>query len=277
MQYETIEVAPLTSNIGAEISGVNLAEPLGNQAFAEIHDALMAYQVIFFRDQVMTWDEHKAFGRRFGELHVHPTAPSPDGHPEILTIRGDAESKRVAGQRWHSDVSCDEAPPMGSILHLHEVPASGGDTMFASMYAAYDALSDDMKSFLGGLRAWHESEHVHGKRYGHKGGARDGAANPFPKALHPIVCTHPVTGRKGLFVNVNFTTRIEGLTEAESDAVLGFLYRHVETPEFHCRFQWRANSVAFWDNRCTLHRSVWDYFPQTRHGYRVTVQGERPV
>jgi taurine dioxygenase len=277
MPYEKIKVSPLSPMIGAEIFGVNIAEPLGNQTFAEIHDALMEHQVIFFRDQVMDWDQHKEFGRRFGELHVHPTAPSPEGHPEILTIRGDADSKQVAGQHWHSDVSCDEEPPMGSILHLHEVPGVGGDTMFASMYAAYDALSDTMKAFLDGLGAWHESEHVHGKRYGHKGGMRDGEETPYPKALHPIVCTHPVTGRKGLFVNCNFTTRIEGLSKGESDAVLGFLYRHIETPEFHCRFKWRENSVAFWDNRCAQHRSVWDYFPQTRHGYRVTVQGDRPA
>ena len=277
MTYETIEVAPLSPAIGAEISGVDLAEPLGNQAFAEIHDALMAHQVIFFRDQVMDWEQHKAFGRRFGELHVHPTAPSPEGHPEILTIRGDAKSKRVAGQHWHSDVSCDEEPPMGSILHLHEVPEPGGDTMFASMYAAYEALSEPMKEFLDGKKAWHESEHVHGQRYGHKGGMRDGEENPFPKALHPIVRTHPVTGRKALFVNCNFTTRIEGLRKTESDAILQMLYRHIETPEFHCRFKWRPNSVAFWDNRSAQHRSVWDYYPQTRHGYRVTVQGDRPV
>ena len=277
MAYEIIEVAPLSPNIGAEIFGVDLSQPLGNRAFSEIHDALMEHQVIFFRDQMMDWDQHKTFGRRFGELHVHPTAPSPEGHPEILNIRGDANSKQVAGQHWHSDVSCDAEPPMGSILHLHEVPVPGGDTMFASMYAAYEALSDTMKSFLDGKQAWHESEHVHGKRYGHKGGVRDGGENPYPKSLHPIVRTHPVTGRKALFVNCNFTTRIEGLKATESAAILEILYRHIETPEFHCRFPWRNNSVAFWDNRCAQHKALWDYYPQTRHGFRVTVQGDKPV
>ncbi len=277
MSYETIEVAPLSANIGAEISGVDLSQRLGNQTFSEIHDALMEHQVIFFRDQLMDWEQHKAFGRRFGELHVHPTAPSPEGHPEILTIRGDAKSKRVAGKHWHTDVSCDEEPPMGSILHLHEVPVPGGDTMFASMYAAYEALSDSMKEFLADKCAWHESEHVHGKRYGHKGGMRDGDESPFPKALHPIVRTHPVTGKKALYVNANFTTLIEGLTEKESDVILGMLCDHIDTPEFHCRFAWRDNSVAFWDNRCTQHKALWDYYPKTRHGYRVTVQGDRPV
>ena len=225
----------------------------------------------------MDWEQHKAFGRRFGELHVHPTAPTPEGHPEILTIRGDANSKHVAGQHWHSDVSCDVEPPMGSILHLHEVPVPGGDTMFASMYAAYDALSDTMKAFLDGKQAWHESEHVHGKRYGHQGGARDGGQNLYPKARHPVVRTHPVTGRKALFVNSNFSTQIEGLKQIESEAILGMLYRHIEMPEFHCRFSWRDNSIAFWDNRCAQHKALWDYYPKTRHGYRVTVQGDRPV
>ena len=276
MSYETIAVEPISPVVGAEISGVDLAEPLGNQTFAEIHDALMEHQVVFFRDQVMTLEQHKAFGRRFGELHIHPAAPGPDGHPEILVIHADEKSKRVAGQGWHTDVSCDEEPPMGSILHLHKVPGTGGDTMFASMYAAYDALSESMKDFLVGLHARHESRHVHGGRYGLKVKLRDGE-DTYPEAVHPIVRTHPVTGRKGLYVNSGFTTRIEGLTSRESRSLLGFLYEHMATPEFQCRFHWRDNSVAFWDNRCVQHRALWDYFPAVRHGYRVTVQGDRPV
>lgn len=276
MSYETIEVEPISPIIGAEISGVDLAKPLGNQTFAEIHDALMKHQVVFFRDQVMTLDQHKAFGRRFGELHIHPAAPGPEGHPEILVIHADEKSKRVAGQGWHTDVSCDEEPPMGSILHLHEVPGTGGDTMFASMYAAYDALSESMQAFLGGLKARHESRHVHGGRYEYKGKLRDGE-DVYPEAVHPIVRTHPVTGRKSLYVNSGFTTRIEGLTSRESRALLDFLFEHIQTPEFQCRFHWRDNSVAFWDNRCVQHRALWDYFPAVRHGYRVTVQGDRPV
>ena len=276
MTYETIVVEPISPVVGAEIFGVDLAEPLGNQTFAEIHDALMEHQVVFFRDQVMTLEQHKAFGRRFGELHIHPAAPGPKGHPEVLVIHADEKSKRIAGQGWHTDVSCDEEPPMGSILHLHEVPGTGGDTMFASMYAAYDALSDSMKDFLGGLQARHESRHVHGGRYEYKGKLRDGE-DVYPEAVHPVVRTHPVAGRKGLYVNSGFTTRIEGLTSRESRALLGFLFEHMETPEFQCRFHWRDNSVAFWDNRCVQHRALWDYFPAVRHGYRVTVQGDRPV
>jgi taurine dioxygenase len=276
MPYENIVVEPISPVVGAEISGVDLAEPLGNRTFTQIHDALMEYQVVFFRDQHMTLEQHKAFGRRFGELHIHPAAPGPEGHPEILVIHADETSKRVAGQGWHTDVSCDAAPPMGSILHLHDVPGTGGDTMFASMYAAYDALSESMRDFLGGLQARHESRHVHGGRYGYKGKLRDGE-DAYPEAVHPVVRTHPVTGRKGLYVNAGFTTRIEGLTLGESRALLDFLFEHIKTPEFQCRFHWRNNSVAFWDNRCVQHRALWDYFPATRHGYRVTVQGDRPV
>jgi taurine dioxygenase len=277
MSYDTIEVAPLSPVIGAEISGVNLAEPLGNQTFAEIHDALMTHQVVFFRDQELTLDQHKAFGRLFGELHIHPAMPGPEGHPEILVIHTDENSKYAAGNGWHTDVSADEEPPMGSILHLHEVPEVGGDTMFASMYAAYDALSDTMKEFLGGLTARHESEHVHSRGYvSRKGRLRDGE-NAYPAASHPIVRTHPVTGRKCIFVNSGFTTRIEGLATGESRALLDFLYEHIATPEFQCRFNWRNNSVAFWDNRCVQHRSVWDYAPRVRSGHRVTVKGDRPI
>ena len=270
--YQTIDVNPISPHIGAEISGANLAEPLGNQMFQEVHDALIENQVIFFRDQQMTLDQHKDFGRRFGALHIHPAAPSPQGHPEILVIHADENSKRVAGEGWHSDVSADKEPPLGSILHLHEVPSPGGDTMFASMYAAYEALSQPVKDLIAKLKAWHDSEHVHRGRY-EKEQLRDGE---YPRSLHPVVRTHPVSGRKGLYVNRGFTTHIEGLTRIESDGLLQMLYKQAEKPEFQCRFAWRDNSVAFWDNRCVQHKALWDYFPQVRHGYRVTVAGDRP-
>ncbi|NKB55129.1 MAG: taurine dioxygenase [Alphaproteobacteria bacterium] len=276
MSYERIAVTPLSPVIGAEVEGVDLAQPLGNQMFQEIHDALITHQVIFFRDQTMTLEQHKAFGRRFGELHIHPAAPAPEGHPEVVTIHADENSTEVSGgQQWHTDVSADVAPPMGSILHLHQVPEPGGDTLFASMYAAYEALSDEMKSLLSGLKAWHSSEKRHKARYGHRGELRDGV-DTYPKALQPIVRTHPVTGKKALFVNTVFTTHIEGLKKNESDAILNMLYDHIATPEFSCRFRWRENSVAFWDNRCTQHRALWDYYPETRHGYRVAVCGDKP-
>lgn len=273
MAYETIEVRKLTPKIGAEIFGIDLARPLNNQTFQEIHDALMENQVIFFRDQEIDHDQHKDFGRRFGELHWHPAVkPQIPDHPELLVIHADERSKHVAGEEWHSDVSCDAEPPMGSILYLKEVPPDGGgDTLFASMYAAYDALSEPMKKMLEGLTAIHDGEHVYRGRYGY-----DDSGRTYPRSEHPVVRTHPVTRRKGLFVNRGFTTRIKQLKRPESDAVLEMLYRHIETPEFHCRFPWRPNSIAFWDNRCAQHHAVWDYYPNRRHGYRVTIRGDRP-
>lgn len=273
--YQTIDVRPISPVIGAEISGVDLRQPLGNQTFQEIHDALMAHLVIFFRDQDLSLEEHKAFGRQFGELHVHPAAPGPDGHPEVISIHADGEAEWVVGETWHSDVSCDDEPPMGSILHMHEVPTAGGDTMFANMYAAYEALSDPIKELLDSLSARHDSEATLTRRYGADGRFRDKDVK-YPSATHPVVRTHPVTGRKALYVNTSYTTSIEGLSARESDTLLAMLLEHVETPEFQCRFRWRPKSIAFWDNRAAQHKALWDYFPQTRSGYRVTISGDRP-
>jgi len=273
MAYETIEVRKLTPTIGAEIFGADLNQELGNQQFQEIHDALMENLVIFFRDQKLTPDQQKAFGGRFGRLHVHPAAPGlVEGHPEILVIKADEKSQRVAGEDWHSDVSCDPEPPLGSILYMHEIPANGGgDTLFANTYAAYEALSEPVKRLLDGMTAIHEGEHVYRGRYG-----VDDRGKQYPRAEHPVIRTHPVTGRKGLFVNRVFTTRISQLKRNESNAVLEMLYRHIETPEFHCRFKWQPGSVAFWDNRCAQHHAMWDYYPLRRYGHRVTVCGDKP-
>jgi taurine dioxygenase len=273
MAYQAIQVEKLTPLIGAEVRGVDLSLPLDERTFKEIHEALIDNQVIFFRDQHLTVEQHTAFGRLFGDLVVHPAAPAlVDGHPEILVIHADERSKHVAGEEWHTDVSCDPTPPMGSILYMHELPPVGGDTLFASMYAAYDALSEPMKRLLEPLTAMHEGEHVYRGRYG-----MDETGKVYPKAEHPVVRTHPVSGRKALYVNRGFTTRIVQLKRHESDAVLQLLYRHIETPEFQCRFRWRVNSVAFWDNRCVQHHAMWDYYPQRRHGHRVTIKGDRPV
>jgi taurine dioxygenase len=273
MKYQSIDVRKLTPTIGAEIFGVDLSRELANQQFQEIHDALMDNLVIFFRDQTLTPEQHMDFGRRFGRLHVHPAAPGlVAGHPEILVIKANEKSTHVAGEEWHSDVSCEDAPPMGSILHLHEVPADGGgDTLFASMYAAYQALSAPMQRLLEGLTAIHDGERVFRGRYG-----ADDRGREFPRAEHPVVRTHPVTGRKALFVNRWFTARIVQLKPQESSALLEMLHRHTETPEFHCRFKWQAGSIAFWDNRCAQHHAIWDYYPQRRYGHRVTICGDKP-
>jgi taurine dioxygenase len=273
MGYQTIDVHKVTPTIGAEIQGVDLSRTLGNQQYEEIHQALMENLVIFFRDQTISVDQQKDFGRRFGKLHIHPAAPKGlEQHPEILVIKADEKSKRVAGEEWHSDVSCDPEPPMGSILYLTTVPPDGGgDTMFANMYRAYETLSEPIRNLLVGLTAVHDGEHVYRGRYGLKDEGK-----VFPRSEHPVVRTHPVTGKKLLFVNRGFTTRIVQLKRGESAAVLEMLFRHIETPELHCRFKWQANSIAFWDNRCAQHHALWDYFPAKRYGHRVTICGDKP-
>jgi len=274
MSYSSISVSPSSPHIGAEIEGVNITQPLVPIQLQELQQALADYQVLFFRDQKFTLDSQKAFGRLFGELHIHPNTPGPQGHPEVLPIHADADSKRVAGERWHSDVSCDLEPPLGSILHLHIVPPSGGDTIFASGYAAYDALSPQLKTYLEGLTALHSGERSY-RRTNALLGVND-AGRVFPSANHPIIRTHPATKRKSLFVNRGFTVRINGVPEDESAAILGYLYAVAERPDFQVRFHWRPDSVAFWDNRSTQHLAIWDYFPHVRSGHRVTIKGDRP-
>ena len=205
--FEHIKVEPLTPTIGATVSGVDLSQ-LDDATFDEIHAAWMQHLVLFFRDQKLTPDAHLAFGRRLGPLHIHPAAPYANDNPELMVIHTDKDSFRNNGSGWHSDVSADEEPPMASVLHLHRVPSQGGDTLFASMYAAYDALSNEMKTFLGGLSAWHESEKVHRAVFEHRSDQLRDGADTYPKALQPIIRTHPVTGRKGIYVNTAFTTRI---------------------------------------------------------------------
>lgn len=264
-----IQVEPLNPVIGAVVYGVDLAKPLDDATHAEIHKAWMNHSVLFFRDQEISPDQHLEFGRRFGPLHIHPAAPYANGNPELMIIRTDESSKRNNGNGWHSDVSADEEPPLGSILHIHKVPSSGGDTLFSSMYAAYDALSDPIKTLLTNLDARHVSDYT--GTYGDHKPQRE-----FPSATHPVVRTHPVTGRQALFVNAGFTRRILGVSRSESDALLEFLFKHIANPAFQCRFQWQSNSIAMWDNRCVQHFAVWDYYPETRSGLRVTVKGDKP-
>ncbi len=268
------QVRPVTPVIGAEVVGLDL-DDVSDSDFRLIHDALMDHCVIFFRDQDISIESQKALGARFGELVAHPNDPGVDGHPEVMPIHADGSSRRVAGEQWHSDVSCDPLPPMGSMLRLHTVPETGGDTLFANMYAAYEALSDRMRAFLDGLTAVHDGGPYY--RETNRLIGRDDGGRSYPSAEHPVVRTHPVTGRKALFVNQMFTQYIVGLPAAESRGILALLYEHVTRPDFQCRFRWRKNSVAFWDNRCAQHHAIWDYWPATRSGYRVTIRGEAPV
>ncbi len=275
MSYETIAVRKTSPHIGAEIGGVDLLGTLSNHQVAELHQALDDHLVLFFRDQDLDYDAAKRFGRHFGELAIHPNVPGPQGHPEILPIHADAQSKLINGERWHSDVSCTEEPSFASILHLKTVPTEGGDTLFASQYAAYDALSPRLKTYLEGLTALHDGGPTYRYANARRGVAESGKV--YPSAIHPVVRTNPKTGRKALFVNEVFTVRILGVPDDEGDALLSFLTKHAARPEFQTRFAWRTGSVALWDNRYTQHLAVWDYYPQTRSGFRVTIKGDKPV
>jgi taurine dioxygenase len=266
-------IEPLAGALGAEISGLNLAEPLDSQSEAAIGDAWRIHQVLFFRDQKLTPEQHKSFARRFGELHVHPVLPSlaEQGHPEIVILESNETTPFVADY-WHSDVTFERRPPLGSVLRAAIVPDRGGDTMWSSMYAAYEALSDAMQRLLSELRATHDGGAF--RAIASEDQKRDLEANV--KAVHPVIRTHPETHRKGLFVNPTFTRKIVGMRPKESAALLSFLYDHIASPEFTCRFRWRPNSVAMWDNRCTQHRVVSDNLTAHRRMERVTICGDEP-
>lgn len=259
--YQSCKADRLTPTIGAIISGIDLTRPLSEQQVADLHQALVDHQVIFFRDQRLDAASLKRVGQYFGELQVHALQGLPD-HPEVRKLQADENSKHVAGEEWHTDMSCAAIPPMGSILYLHTLPTLGGDTIFASMYAAYDALSDRMKGYLEDLTATHDGKLAFG---------RFNPDGKFPVAVHPVIRTHPATGRKVLFVNKGFTARINEVPEAESAALLQFLFHHCENAYFQVRFRWEPHSVAFWDNRCTQHLAIWDYYPQLRSGLRVQI------
>ena len=262
--------------MGAEVRGIDLSRGLSVAERDAVRAALLEHQVLFFRDQAeIPPDVQVEIGRMFGELHMHPAAPQMSGHPEIFEIHVTRDSKIANGEFWHSDVSCDEEPPLGTLLQLQILPDCGGDTLFANMYAAYDALSAPLRSMLDGLTAEHESEHVYRGRYSDRG--VDDAGREYPRATHPVVRTHPETGRKALYVNRTFTTRINGLEPAESDAMLAFLFDHCERIDFQIRFRWSQYDLAFWDNRCTMHHAIWDYWPHERKGRRVTIKGDRPT
>ena len=273
MTLQSLELRKLTPHCGADVCGIDLSRPLNERLIEMLSRALAEHCVLFFRSQEMTPEQQKALGRCFGELHVHPAWPRViKGHPEIMEIFADENTTRVAGEDWHSDVSCDREPPLGTILYMLETPPAGGDTLFANMYTAFEQLSVPMQQFLEGMTAIHDGEYVYRGRYE----VREKERQTYPCSRHPVVRTHPISGRKALFVNRLFTTRIVELTHRESDAVLRILFRHIELPEFQCRFHWQPGSVAFWDNRCVQHHALWDYYPNRRRGLRVTIKGDAP-
>ncbi|MEO8602149.1 MAG: taurine dioxygenase [bacterium] len=272
-----IEFHPTAGALGAEVSGIDLRQPIDDAAFAALEDGLLQHQVLFFRDQAIDATHHRALARRFGEPVGHPAYPHLDGFAEINVLESTAENPTKI-DTWHTDMTFLAEPPLGSILRGRVIPAHGGDTMFASLIAAYESLSERLQRYLDGLTALHSFAHGFRHSLAEPGGwERLGeAVRANPPVSHPVVRTHPRSGRRALFVNRLFTTHIEGLREAESEAVLGFLFEHLELPEHSCRFRWQADSIAFWDNRATLHRPINDYLPAARRMERITIRGDRP-
>lgn len=290
-----IEVEPLAGALGAEVRGVDLSQSLADGTLTDLRAAYLEHLVLFFRDQRLTPDRHKELGRRFGELYTYPNYKpgaarfdAIEGHPEIIELRKETDDPVNIGHRWHSDLTFEPSPPLGSILYALEVPRYGGDTLFANQYLAYETLSEGMKTMLSGLVAVHDDVHVihPGLDPGRllSGGldasailaSKDNDSRPLTESRHPVVRTHPETKRKALYVNLSYTRRFDGMTVEESRPLLEFLFAHSARPDFTCRFRWRRHSVAFWDNRCALHFALNDYQGFRRVMHRVTIQGDKP-
>jgi taurine dioxygenase len=269
-----LSVHPLSPTIGAEIGGIDLSVPLAPEVVAGVRQALNTHHVIFFRDQSLTPEQQADFGRQFGEVtEAHPVLPSIAESPEVLAIDGKVDR----ASWWHTDVTFLETPVMGSILYMLEAPEVGGDTMWASMQDAYDGLAPVVRTMCDGLIAIHHDPWFAADVDARGGYEWDGTWREklFP-ALHPVVRTHPETGRNGLFVNGQFTQSLLGLSKNESNSILEMLYRHCVQPEFTCRFRWKPGSVAFWDNRATQHYALDDYGNAARYAHRITLRGDRP-
>ena len=272
-----LDIKPLAGALGAEIRGIDLAEELTSDDVFRLRKLLNEYEVIFFRDQDISPACQRALALSFGPLQTHPAYETIEGFPEI-TILESTPDKPTKIEAWHSDMTFREHPPMGTVLKSVIVPPKGGDTLWASMTAAYEGLSFQMQKFLEGLIAVHDFSWGFKESLAEPGGkerlADAVAANP--PVRHPVIRTHPETGKQVVFVNSLFTTHIEGLRSEESRAVLDFLYRHIQTPEYAVRFSWEPHSIAIWDNRSTQHKPVNDYFPAHRRMERITIDGDRP-
>ena len=278
-KFNTIEVSPLSPALGGIISGVDIAAGISDEQFAEIRQAFIDYSVIFLRDQQITPDQHIEFARRWGKINVNRFFQAVDSHPIIAEVRKEADQKKNIGAEWHTDHSYDEIPAMGSILYAREVPTVGGDTLFASMYAAYDALSDGLKQMLSSMNAEHSSRHVFGEiaysdrdldDLGSRLGNTDAATQD---SIHPVIIKHPLSGRPALYVNRDFTVKFENWTQEESQPLLDYLYGHARQNEFTCRFHWQKGSMAIWDNRATHHCALNDYHGERRLMHRITIDG----
>lgn len=280
--YSTIDVTPVTPAAGAEISGIDLSKNISDETCLEVHRALMAHGVVFFRDQAIAPQQHADFARRFGDLRMVTRSAFEVNQevPEMHELIND-EARPPNVNHYHSDGIFRKRPEMGSMLRAVEVPVAGGDTIFVGMQAAYDALSDSMKAYLADKVAAHDFMKLHGSPKKNRSWEGDGAERmerarlANPPVAHPIVREHPVSGRKSLFIAESFTTNILDVTESESKGILETLFRHCALPEFQCRFHWRPDSIAFWDNRSTMHYAVADYWPQKRLMQRVSIVSDR--
>ncbi len=279
--YRRFSLTPLSPTIGAEIEGVDLSRPLDPDLLADVRRALLEWKVIFFRDQHLERDAHAAFARHWGELENHPffghvehTPGQPDDTPEVVRFaKGDAA--KGYENIWHNDVTWRETPALGAVLRAVELPPTGGDTLWADMAVAYDNLPRDVRDRIDGLDAEHDWVHSFGLAMDAE--QRGKLRETFPPVVHPVVIAHPETGRRTLYVNRIFTTRILGMPEDESDELLALLCDQAAIPEYQCRFGWTPGSVAFWDNLATQHYATSDYFPATRVMERVSIVGTRPT
>ena len=280
--YRHIRVEPLAPAIGAEVSGVDLSAPVTDEVFAEIRAAFLDHIALFFRDQVLTPGQQVSFARLFGEIGHYPFAEPVEGNPEVIAIIKEAHQTSNFGGIWHTDTTYLERPSMGSMLYARQIPPVGGDTMWSNMYEAYDALSDGMKEMLSGLRAVNSAaKNKNALRMDHlEDGSmtgRDVEQVDVKKATHPVVRTHPETGRKSLYISEAHTTHFDGMTEEESTPLLEFLFAHAIREEFTCRFRWSENTLAVWDNRCGIHYPLNDYHGHRREMHRITLEGDIPV
>lgn len=266
------EIAQLTPTIGAEISGISLAEQLDETVIAVVREALLTHKVIFFRDQHLSPEQLLGFARRFGELEIHPATPRDQPFPEVLRIAHGPDS-RGKENMWHSDVTWRPEPSLGSVLSAVQIPPVGGDTLFANMNLAYEKLPAELRERVTGLTAVHDIARVFAKRLGK---SPEELHDKYPPQEHPVIRTHPETGLRAIYVNNAFTSHIAGMDRDESDALLARLYATASDPEIQCRFRWTKGAVAFWDNRASQHFAASDYFPQHRIMERATIAGDRP-
>ncbi len=280
-----IEVRPISGALGAEIGGVDLSA-LDDESFAAIHRAWLEHLVIFFRDQEITPGDQVAFARRFGEIHFHPYLAGLDEQPEVLEIVRDAGDSYTFGSVWHTDQMFNPRPAKATMLYAKETPSTGGDTLFANMYLAHDALSEPMKVLLAGLRTHNLGDKAKRNRDGRSRHERySGSPEMLAKlrdpagvateSRHPLIRTHDETGRRSLYIS-SHTHSLDGFEEGEADPLLDFLRRHATRPEFTCRFRWRPGSMALWDNRCALHHALPDY-SERRRMHRITIAGDTPI